>query len=252
MKIRGLVAVAVISVFAAGGCHDATPKTLSTTTDNQLASSTTTPNKSQPEVAGTLAQIVIKSGRYIFGKDLEPGKWIGISLDQTCNYTTARKIFDDSRPVTDKLPEVGTPPTYDSAGAPIGDLIEMWFAPGDVLEILPNESFPSVSDCQFWNDGTKAPPIPAGSDVPWRDVDQGTIGVDDWKMGQFDYLDAVKKRVNNFDETQLTLMGFWACKVPMRDATSDTLRHFANLTPIQADYLITTSYKYMCPNVQHS
>jgi hypothetical protein len=66
-------------------------------------------------------------------------------------------------------------------------------------------------------------------------------------MGQFDYLDAVKQRVTNFDEARLTQMALWSCWLDSRGLAGLILQHFAHLTEIQADYLITSAYKYMCP-----
>ena len=228
--MQGLV-VAVISVLALGGCqgNPATPA---------AAHPVPPPNTTHSDPPGKLAQIVTKPGRYTFGKDLEPGYWVGMTRSSTCNYSTTLKMFG-SRALAGKL-------TTESGK------VSFKPSPGDVLEIPKDEFFANWEDCQFWNEGDGAPPVPDGSDVPWRDVDQTTSGVDRWKMGQFGYLDAVKERVNNVDETQLTLMGLWACKVQSRGLTAETLRHFGHLTDIQADYLITMSYKHMCPEAQRS
>jgi hypothetical protein len=198
-----------------------------------------------------LAQIVTKPGRYTFGTDLELGFWIGMARSSTCDYSTAMQGSDDPGPRPAKIAVKGGAVIYDETGRPIG--VAVGFSPksGDVLEIATDTSLPNTDDCEFWNDGEHAPAVPEGSDVPWRDVDKTIGGIDRWKMGQFDYLDAVKQRVNNFDEDQLTQMGLFSCKVALRGWTASTLQHFAHLTSIQADYLVTMSYKYMCPSDQH-
>lgn len=233
--------VAVASVLTLAGCQSDPPS-------NQPAAP---PKTSPSDPPGKLAQIVTKPGRYTVGTDIEPGDWVGMAGSSMCNYSTVRKV-DGSRPISKKIAVAGGTRMFDDAGIEIGWATMFRFWPGDVLEIPATEFYPDMEVCQFWNEGTDAPPVPQGSDVPWRDVDRTTVGTERWKMGQFDYLDAVKARVNNFDETQLTSMGLWSCKVKNRTTAGNTLQHFAHLTSIQADYLITMSYKYMCPSDQHS
>jgi hypothetical protein len=71
-----------------------------------------------------------------------------------------------------------------------------------------------------------------------------------WKRGQFEFLDVVKRRITTFDEGQLTEMGLWVCKLKTAHFSDvqvkPALTKFAGLTDIQGDYLINTATRHMC------
>ena len=224
-----------------------------------LTACQTTATKSGNPAATTIdplaprhAQVATRPGRYIVGEDLDPGHWFGMARVSSCTYTTVLGDFG-SVPRIGKLTAVGSTP--DAGDQPASPWTYFWIRAGDVLELWPDKPSPIPNHCEFWNDGSStAPPtpaLPAASDVPWRDVDRTADGVDRWKMGQFDYLAAAKERVGNLNETQLSLMGYLACQVGYRDVIANTFEHFARLTAIQADFLVTMSYKFMCPSEQH-
>jgi hypothetical protein len=205
------------------------------------------PGSTSAVSTGQLAQILSKPGHYVAGTDVETGSWVGMALDVTCVYTLNR--INEHPGTPQKIPVIGGAPLYsDVTGSQLGGYTTFDLFRGDELALAPDTSGMDLSSCQFWNDGEVAgtPPVPVNSDVPWRDVDHNT-NVNHWKMGQFDYLDDVKQRVTNLDESPLTSMGLWGCKMNSRGMATNALQHFANLTNIQADYLVTTAYKHMCP-----
>lgn len=238
--MKSLAIVTILIALSLAGCS---AKTEPTATDNRNASPTT-PARG-PD--GGPQQIVSQPGRYTVGKDIEAGSWVGMARNTICVYRTIRQV-DGNRQKESRLDVVGSAPITGEDGFPIGRAIYFGLKAGDLLELVDDEYGFDFDTCVFWNDSTDTPAVPADSDLPWRDVDKTILGADKWKIGQFDYLDQVKTRVQGFDETDLTEMGLWSCALDDRGAANLTLRKFADLTEIQADYLITTASKNMCPD----
>jgi hypothetical protein len=246
-KLVSLVATALVVASTCVGCH---------------SGSAAAPTSERPSTVGSqpvptphnAAQVVTKPGRYVVGEGIESGDWEGLARDATCSYAITRAR--DGRRQTSKMAPKGGYPTYNDDGTEIGVGLSIKFFRGDVLEVVQDPVMTDLDECLFWNEGTDAPAPLQDSSAPW-DVTIPTGGTDvdgkgtDWKMGEFDYLDAVKQRVTNFDEGQLTQLGLWSCWVGSRGTVGLSLQRFAHLTEIQADYLITASYKFMCPENAH-
>lgn len=206
-------------------------------------------NTSAP-VKASLTQVVTKPGRYIVGVNIEPGGWrgmLGHSPNPTCTYAITH--LDGSR-MAGTLTIDGL--DYSSMNNPALSLTTL-LKQGDVLEIDEEPLVEAWEPCTFWNDTeTVSPPI--DSDVPWREtqtVNGVLAGKERWRIGQFDYIEHVQRRVHRFDEAELTEMGLWTCQAqsvrlggePVREA----LIKFAGFNSGDADYLISMARKFMCP-----